>query len=114
MKGLLIFILLICTAKPVYCQKITTPYDTVQYEQLFVKSKNNKTGATLLLVAGAGLCVLGASTFEIHFSNDDSRNTASYILVGTSTAMVLTSIPLFSRAGKLRRKALKLQKTGAN
>ena len=113
MKGLLIFILLICTAKPVCCQKINTPYDKVQYEQLFAKSKNNRMGATLLLVAGAGLCVLGASTFEIHFSNDNSRNTASYVMMGAGTAMVLTSIPLFSRAGKLRRKA-RMQQAGGD
>lgn len=110
MKPLLLLLFTICTADTVYCQKISTPYDTVQYNQLFVKSKNNKTGATVLLVAGAGLCVLGASSFEIHFSNDNSRNTASYVMMSAGTAMVLTSLPLFSRAGKLRRKARIQQK----
>lgn len=118
MKKIIVFITLLTFGFRVFSQDTTgQSYSRDYYLQ---KSKNQRTGAWVLLGIGTGLIITGMIAGMSSVSNDlyyfgtlgtegssSSGNAYTYLLVG-GIAMDIASIPLFISAGKNNRRATEL------
>jgi hypothetical protein len=104
MKKIMTCFLLLSIPATSFCQKINDSVAVVQTDYL-TKSKNQKTGAWVLL--GGGTALIGAGFLIGDSKNstfDDAAMGAFLGAIGVLSAIV--SIPLFITSGKNKRKAM--------
>jgi len=127
MKKIIISLILLTIAQATFSQQIT-PSPTLTKQDYFLKSKQQKTAAWLLLGGGFALSSIGAISAApkaaedigyvvLLFPNIVAGNTqpepqndytGETILLICGTAAMLSSIPLFIASGKNKRKAMSL------
>lgn len=75
------------------------------------KSRNQKTGAWILLGGGAALTVVGIVAFDRNFEvlSDNESGLGEAILTGVGICSMAGSIPLFVSAAKNKKKAMQVK-----
>lgn len=121
MKKVIVYILLIFPTA-IFCQSTTNDLPTVTTDYL-KKSRNQKTGAWVLLGGGFALTTTSILIATPKAAEDltygfggflsgepapQNDYTAESILLVTGTAVMLGSIPLFIASGKNKKKALNM------
>lgn len=118
MKKIILFPIILIMSSASFSQQ-TEPSTVFTKEDYLQKSKNQKTGAIVLLAGGGLLHVIGLSVWSdgfvsaFDFSNPDpnrgsSELNAGGVLMIFGSLAVLGSIPLFIASGKNKRKAMNM------
>lgn len=102
MKKLFSIMLLLAISATSFCQPTTTSAPTVKSDYL-KKSKNQKSGAWVLLAGGSVMVVTGI-LLSNQASFDELGATAGLAVAGG--VAVLGSIPLFLASGRNKRKGM--------
>lgn len=111
MKTLIVSLLACVIFSKSFCQETqtTSPVNGQDYLQ---KSRNQKTGAWVLLGAGAALTAGGLIWFsnelDLFNSDNDSNEDIAVIVSGVGVAAMGGSIPLFIASARNKKKALQM------
>jgi hypothetical protein len=100
MRKFLISLAFLLVAPSVYSQDTARSHPLTKQDYM-QKSKNQKTGAFVLLIGGIALGVGGAISAA---SNLQSNSPYAFLVIGG--ACIIGSIPLFIAAGRNKRRAL--------
>jgi hypothetical protein len=102
--------------------KFNNPGDPGEKTDYLQKSRNQKTGAWILLGAGvagifAGIAVQANKAPENTYAlfTDEKTDNTGFVIIGAGACVAIGSIPLFAASSKNKRKAsaeLGIQKTG--
>jgi hypothetical protein len=104
MKKIILFVLLFVSATRILSQQTDTKHPITKQDYL-AKSKNQKTGAWVLLGGGAALIATGFLIGDRKESSfDDAGTGAVFGVLGFLSAV--GSIPLFIASGRNKRKAM--------
>lgn len=106
MKKLLLLCMMLAIGNASFSQFIARN-SAYTVEDYLLKSRNQKTGAWILLGGGAALTLVGIVAFDRNFnvmSNDES-GLGEAILTGVGIAAMGGSIPLFASAAKNKKRA---------
>ena len=104
MKKSILFVLLLVSATTLLSQQTDTKHPVTKQDYL-AKSKNQKTGAWVLLGGGAALIATGFLIGDRKESSfDDAGTGAVFGVLGFLSAV--GSIPLFIASGRNKRKAM--------
>jgi uncharacterized membrane protein len=104
MKKIIIFAMLLILSATSFSQQ-PKPSKPVTRADFLKKSKNQKTGALVLLIGGSALVVTGI-LLSNQASFDNLGTTAAIAMVGG--VAVLGSIPLFLASGRNKRKGMSI------
>ena len=105
MKKIILFVLLVTTATGLFNQQTNTKHPVTTKQDFLLKSKNQKTGARVLLAGGIALMGVGFLIGDRKESDFSDAGTG-FILGGLGFISAVGSIPLFIASGKNKRKAM--------
>lgn len=109
MKKIILFFALLLFINETYCQAVSDSVSTGKFTKQYYwqKSKNQKAGAWVLLIGGAGI-LAGTALFASQNLDFNSPTKRHYeVPVGLGIACAAGSIPLFIASGNNKLKAMK-------
>jgi len=107
MKKFILFFALLLFINETYCQVVSDSMSNEKFTKQYYlqKSKNQKSGALVLLIGGAAI-LAGTGLYASHNLDFSSPQKHRYIVpIGLSIVCVAGSIPLFIAAGRNKLRA---------
>jgi hypothetical protein len=107
MKKIILFFAFLLLINETYCQSVSDSISKEKFTKQYYlqKSKNEKSGAWILLIGGAVITAATGLSVSQNLDFNSPEKHRYYFVKGLVIACVAGSIPLFIAAGRNKRKA---------